>query len=239
MGHEAGHVAVRVRHPGDRPQRAVRIRLSVVDPGGGPIGVGVAEEDPSLRLEAVEGRLVGVEAALAVGDRQPQRPSIGQGAGERAVEAFRDDPDVAAEEAELPVAEQGPRHQAGLRQHLEAVAHPEHEAAVGGEPRDGAHDRAEPGDHPRPEVVAVGEAAREDDSRDSGEVDILVPQRHRLGAGEPEAVLRVGIAVAAREDHDADTDGHRGASAPPAAAAAGSGPPSTVTAAPTPSDSTE
>ena len=71
-----------------------------------------------------------------------------------------------------------------LRQHLEAVADPEDEAAVGGERGDGAHDRAEPGDDAGPEVVAVREAARDQDRGDAVERGLLVPQLDRLRAGD-------------------------------------------------------
>ena len=101
-----------------------------------------------------------------------------------------------------------PGHEAGLGQHLEAVADPEDEPAVRGERRHGAHHRAEPGDHAGPQVVAVGEAAGQDDRGDAVERRLLVPQLDGLGAGQVEGVDRVAIAVAAREDDDADADGH-------------------------------
>ena len=108
------------------------------------------------------------------------------------------------------VAEQRARQQVGLGQHLEAVADPEDEAAFRRERRHGPHHRAEPGDHAGPQVVAVGEAAGDQDRRDAVERDLLVPQLDRLGARDPEAVERVDVAVRAREDHDADADAHAG-----------------------------
>ena len=132
-----------------------------------------------------------------------------------------DDVDVATEEAQAAVAQERAGHEAGLGQHLEPVADAEHEPAVRGERGHAAHDRAEPGDDPGPQVVAVREAAGQDDRGDPAEVGDLVPQRDRLGARELEAAQRIGIAVAAREDDDADADRHRpgtptaaGASAP-------------------------
>ncbi len=74
---------------------------------------------------------------------------------------------------------------------------------------DRAHHRAEPGDDPGPEVVAVGEAAGQDDRRDALERRLLVPQDDGLGAGQVEGVDGVPVAVAAREDDDPDADRHR------------------------------
>ena len=59
------------------------------------------------------------------------------------------------------------QHRAGqqprLEQDLEAVADAEHRAAGVGERRDRGHDRREPRDRAGAQVVAVGEAARQDD----------------------------------------------------------------------------
>ena len=121
-----------------------------------------------------------------------------------AIATSRDD------EAQRAVAQQGARNEPGLREHLEAVADPEHETAIRGERRDGTHDRREPGDDAGAEVVAVGEPAGQDDGRDTVEVGLLVPELDGLRAGEPQAMDRVGVAVRAREDNDADPDGHAG-----------------------------
>ena len=63
---------------------------------------------------------------------------------ERRVEVLRQQRDLAAHEAQRAVAQQRPRHEARLREHLEAVADPEHRAALIRERRHGAHHRAEP-----------------------------------------------------------------------------------------------
>ena len=88
-----------------------------------PRCVDVAEQDAAVALERVERRVVGEVAALAVGDRHPQRPpGRRQGVGERRVEPLGGDVDVAAEEAQAAVAQQRAGHESGLGEHLEAVA---------------------------------------------------------------------------------------------------------------------
>ena len=89
VGHEAGHVPGRVHHAGDRAQRAVRVGRVVRLAGRRPVGPDVAEQDPPVALEGVERRRVGVVAALAVGDRHPQRTALPDQARERRVEALR------------------------------------------------------------------------------------------------------------------------------------------------------
>ena len=49
----------------------------------------VAPQDLAVALERVERRVVGEVAALAVGDRHPQRPPLADLAGERRVEPLR------------------------------------------------------------------------------------------------------------------------------------------------------
>ena len=66
---------------GDRPQRAVRVGPVVLAAGRRAVGVDVAEQDLAVALERVERRLVGEVAALAVGDRHPQRPALAEERG--------------------------------------------------------------------------------------------------------------------------------------------------------------
>ena len=56
-----------------------------------------------------------------------------------------------------------PGQEAGLAEHLEAVADADDRPARLGEARDRTHDRREAGDRTRPQVVPVGETAWEHD----------------------------------------------------------------------------
>ena len=69
----------------------------------------------------------------------------------------------------LAVAEQRAGQQAGFHQDLEAVADAEHQAAVGGELLDRLHHRRKVGDGAAAQVIAVGEAAGQDDGIDIAE----------------------------------------------------------------------
>ena len=75
------------------------------------------------------------------------------------------------------------------------TGYPEDEPALFGEPGHGAHDRAEPRDHPCPEVVTVGKATGQHDCGHTVHRRLLVPQLDRLGAGDGQAVERVAVAV--------------------------------------------
>ena len=119
--------------PGDGPQRPVRVGGTIVLRRGVPRLVDVAEQDAAVGFERVERRRIGEVAALAVGDRHAQRPGAVERVGERRIEPLGRDRDLAPQEPHVPVAEQGPGHEPGLGQDLEAVADAEHEAAVVGE----------------------------------------------------------------------------------------------------------
>src|SRR6266508_5276325 len=62
--------------------------------------------------------------------------------------------------------------------------------------------RSEPGDRTGPQVVPVREAAGQDHRVDGVQVGVAVPQRHRLGTGDPYRPEGVGVVQRAGEgDH--------------------------------------
>ena len=101
------------------------------------------------------------------------------------------------------VGQQRAGQQARLAEDLEAVADPEHRAAVAREGDDVLHDRREARDRADAQVVAVGEAAGDDDGVDALQVAVGVPQQHGLAharGGE----LRVDVVARAGEADDAE-----------------------------------
>src|SRR5438105_6767175 len=116
------------------------------------------------------------------------------------------DPDLdrAAQELQARVLLQGTGEQAGLSEDLETVADAQHRPACLCELADGTHQRAEPGDGARAQIVAVGEAAREDDGVDVAQGVVAVPQQLGLTAGGTDGFDHVVLAVRARKDDDAD-----------------------------------
>jgi len=71
--------------------------------------------------------------------------------------------DLAADELESAVADERAREQACFDEDLEAVADAENRTAGRGEFADGLHDGRKLGDGAATEVIAIGEAAGEDD----------------------------------------------------------------------------
>src|SRR5207302_10445529 len=97
---------------------------------------------------------------------------------------------------------------------LEPVADPPDQSAVGGEADHRVHHRAEAGDRTTAKVVAIGEAAGEDDAVAILQVLVLVLEIFDLGPQDlghhPAAVpVRPG----AREDHDPELHSELAASA--------------------------
>ena len=87
-----------------------------------------------------------------------------------------------AQEAAVRVAHQDARQQASLAEDLEAVADAEHQAAALGVKRDRPHDRRSRRDRAAAEIVAIGEAPRQDH-----EVGAL----RQVGIGVPDDRRRV------------------------------------------------
>src|SRR3954454_8397833 len=181
--HEPEHVAGLVAHARDVVLRAVRV-----------LAGRVAQHD-LLRVHVAE-----VAAGRVLDrDRQP----LAARARERGVAVHDVEVDLAADEAQRRVGQQRARQQAGLAEDLEAVADAEHQAAVARELGHRVHDRPEPPQWPDAQVVAVREAARDDDGVDALEVRVAVPELDRLadlGRGEP----RVGVVAGAGKGDDAE-----------------------------------
>ena len=114
-----------------------------------------------------------------------------------------DEVDLAADEAQRLVRQQRARQQARLAQHLEAVADAEHRAALARERDHRLHDRREARDRADAQVVAVGEAAGDDDRVDALQVGVAVPQDRRL-ADALARELRVDLVAGAGEAQHAE-----------------------------------
>ena len=81
---------------------------------------------------------------------------------------------------EIAVAQHRAREQAGLEEHLEPVADPEHRPASSGKVGHRSHDRREPRDRAGAQVVAVGEAPGQDDGVGAFQAGLLVPDEFRV-----------------------------------------------------------
>src|SRR5215210_621247 len=92
-----------------------------------------------------------------------------------------------------------------LGEHLKAVADPEDGAAALGELFQRPHHLREAGDGAGPQVVAVGEAARDDDGVRALEVRVAVPQLDGDGVRAFDRVQRVAVAVGSGKDGDTDS----------------------------------
>ena len=107
-----------------------------------------------------------------------------------------------AAELEAGVAGERAGQQVRLAEDLEAVADAPHQAAGVGELGHLLHQRSEAGHGAGAQVVTVREAAGEDDAVGAAQPGVLVPEHHRLVAGELDGVGAVAIRPRAREDGD-------------------------------------
>ena len=116
--------------------------------------------------------------------------------------------DVAANELETAVANERAGEQTGFDQDLKPVAYAEHEAAIAREPAHGLHHGRELGDGAAAQVIAISEAAGQDDGVDVTERSGVVPDEFgRLPEDGGDGVKRVVIAIAARKDDNAKFHG--------------------------------
>src|SRR5438270_669739 len=199
MGHHAEHVPALVDDARDVVQRAVRVGAR----DDASLGVAVAKRDLAALLEPRKRRGIGEVAALAVRDRDTDDVALGAPAGERKVGAFDEKIRPLAPKLQRGVADQRARQEAGLAQDLKPVADAPHEAAAVGELADPLHHGRETRDRAGPQVVAVGEAAGEDDAVTALELGVLVPQVDELLAEDlVDDPAAVAIRPRSREHHD-------------------------------------
>ena len=125
--HHAEHVAALVDDAGDGVDGAVVVPVRVDH----AVGRGIAENHPALAFQPRDGLAVGDVVALAMRHRHADHLARIVAARERRVGALDPQIDVAADEAQVLVAHQHARQQAGLAQDLEAVADAEREPAFG------------------------------------------------------------------------------------------------------------
>ena len=111
---------------------------------------------------------------------------------------------VVAAEAKAGVGTKDARQQAGLGEHLEAVADAEDRAARVGVGPDRGHRRRERRQRTAPEVVAEREPARDDHGVGVAQVVVAVPDPHRLGSDQLQGPKRVAVVARAGEDEHAD-----------------------------------
>src|SRR5207249_3476393 len=99
------------------------------------------------------------------------------------------------------VLQHGAGQKARFDEHLKTIADAPHQASVRGEALHGGHDGGEASDRPGAEMIAVGEAARQDHTVVRREVSVFVPDEiGRLTENHGERVDGVVLAVTTRED---------------------------------------
>src|SRR5690606_1236927 len=147
----------------------------------------------AIPLDIAEGHLVvGLEArecfrihkigSFTVGNGQRQDVARFQTAEPERVRSLDADVRVVAVESEGPVPEKRAWQQVGLREHLEAIAYPEHGPACLRERHDRRHHGSKAGDRPCPQRVTVRETAGQHHRVDTRERAFTVVNHDRIDA---------------------------------------------------------
>src|ERR1039458_958962 len=110
----------------------------------------------------------------------------------------------AADEPEAAVANQRAWQQPGFHQDLKAVTEAHHQSPCRREFADRAHHRRKPGDGPAAEIIAVREAARQNDRIYVAQTRRIVPDIFRfLAEVGGDSVESVVVAIASGKNNDA------------------------------------
>src|SRR5688572_5500308 len=106
---------------------------------------------------------------------------------------------------QVAIANQGAWQQSSLAKDLKTVTDSEHKAAALGEFFDRIHDRRKTREGAGAQVVAVGEASRNDHRVVSAEIRVAVPDKvDRLADVFRDHVIGIVIAIRTRKDNNAE-----------------------------------
>ena len=195
MRHQAHHVATLVADAGDVVEAAVGI-------------VDVADHDAVAGTQLLERRRIAHVVAFEVVDGNAQVLPECTLVGEHGRRRLHAQLDRLAQELQARVLLQRAGQQPGLGEHLETVADADHRTARGREFADRGHHRREAGQRAGAEVVAVREAAGNDDRVDAVDGRVGVPAQLRFRAQALDRPHHVELAVGARELHHPDVRAH-------------------------------
>src|SRR6516165_2850869 len=110
MGHQAQYVTAFAQDAGDVVKRAVGIRLA----SDLPVRSCVAEDDPALVFESLQGFRIAIVVPFHMPDGDPQHLPLAAGISKRRSSVFNPEVDVLANVLEAGVADESPREQACL-----------------------------------------------------------------------------------------------------------------------------
>ena len=192
VGHHAENIALGVADSSDVAEGAIGI-------------FDITEDHAVFCFELVEDVGFGGVAAFAVSDGKRENLAGGGSVCEGAISGFDAEVNGAANEFKGVVPDERTREKAGFGENLKAIAEAHDESAGVGEFLNGTDDGGELRDGTAAEVIAVAEAAGEDNGVNiRGNVGFLMPKQRGLRTN----ILRHGvvcivIAITSREDDNA------------------------------------
>src|SRR5450830_621124 len=197
MRHHAGHIALSVDDARDVRDRAVWIVLLVHR----TVRSAIAKDHLPLLFHDSQRRCVDSIVAIAVSNGQPEHLPGLAAACEHSVRILDAHRYGVAEKGQVTVAQQGARQQSCFCEQLEAVADAQDHASPAGKPDHRLHERCEPRDGSRPQVIAVRKTARQDHAVEARQVRLAMPEILDIPAKNiVKSTVRIYVAVGTRED---------------------------------------
>src|SRR5665213_1918257 len=210
MRHQAHHIALFINNPGNIIERSIRIRLTSYI----SFPIAIAKDYLPVRFEIRKDFLGHDKIPFAVRDRNaknvgrpPPAPSLKRRRRiKSSVIALGVQINFLARKFQRFVPNEHAWQESALAEYLKSVADTKHRAAFVRIANNIAHDWREPRDGARPQIIAIGKSARQND-----EIDIFpnrigfMPNEFgiRLAEHKLHGVHRVVIAIRAGENDDA------------------------------------
>ncbi len=166
--------------------------------------VAITERDEPFAFELFDGRVVGFVIAFAVSDRDFDHLIFGVMACKSRVVSFDAQMLHLANKAEIGVSHEDAWQQSAFAKDLKPVADAKHQTAARGMSPHGVHDRRAPCYGAAAQIVAVTEAARQDDEIGSRRQFVIVMPQHLRSAanGLRKRARHVAFAIGPRKNDD-------------------------------------
>src|ERR1035438_2730123 len=199
VGHHAQYVSIRVENACDIAQGSIRVGFRSNFSARGC----VAKGDSVLRFQATQFLFCAEVIALHVPDGNLQHLTLDELVGEGTICGFNAQVNLLADVFEAGVPHQRAGQQSGFGKDLEAVADAQHQSAAGSKPLHRLHDGRKPRDGAGAKVISVGEASRNQDGIDAGQILGIVPKEcYGLVSHFSDDVERVVVAIGTRKDEN-------------------------------------
>src|SRR5712675_185764 len=198
MRHQPSHIPFAITNPSNVVHRTIRISRVIVR----TVCTGIAKQNLPVLLQCSDRCSVAIVIAFIVRDRNFQHLSLLRQASDRRICLLDPYINMPANIPQPLIAHHRARQQPCFQQNLKSIANPQNNPAALRKLLHRLHHRRKPRNRPGPQIIAMREPARQNNSVASSQVFRLVPDKlHRLFQDITDGVKSVVVAIRPRKNN--------------------------------------